>query len=1427
MAEPEASVASVLAALPFQIGDEPCFVGAVRLEPGSSLAECALVPGCILTIGAPGRDSWSLLAELAGAVRVLEGPDAGQVIWLPAGRHEVSRDAAATVSLPDPQVSRRHAELSVTVDGRASVRDLGSNNGTAVEGVEIEQSTPLPPGAALTVGNSRLEWVPLPPPARPPRRSRDGRLDFDRAFARLPALTPARVRLPESPERAAGGNRLAAVLTALVTPMAMAAVSAYLIHNPAYLAMGLLGPAGVGMQQVLERRQRSARKRQTEQDRTQVAGSVAQTLRTQERLLRAGAPDMIDLTLVATGWRPGVWPRNARSGDGLVLRVGTGERRAEIEFDGPTWPGLPEPVLRGVPVTIDLRAAGVLGLVGPPKATTAMARSLLVQLASLRSPEDLRIVVVTAADDDELAWTAWLPHVDAGEAANVPCRVGNTAPTRRARITELRDLVIARTGADRGDAARGGARTPAGEEVVLFLDGALSLRHLPGMATVLRDGPPVGVYTVAVDQAGMNEASAECAVGETGEVLITRTRTEHPITARADQIGRAQAERMARALSPLRDRLTLGGAEAAVPYPVRFLNLLDLTVPTPADVLSRWAARPGPTTSVPLGADGSGTVSVDLAQQGPHTMLGGATGAGKSILLQTLVTSLLMANRPDELNLVLVDFKGGSAFLPFIGCPHVVGFIRSTGESAADVFDEAAAQRVLASVRAEVRRRESLLARYGGEIDELWRSANHPPATLPRLVMIFDEFARVLESSPGFLKELVNVAAKGRSLGMHLVLATQSLQGKLSPELKNNIDLRITLRQNEVADSVEVLGVPDAAAIPGRLRGRGMILCTKDEARTPTLFQSGYLGDPPPDGRAAAARVRTVDWAQTGSPRPQEQRTTDGRATDQEIAIAAVEQAAARLAVPSPFRPLLPPLPAVLNLTDLAAAATATIPATAVPYGLLDAPEAQRQPAAVLDLAGSDRLLVAGGPQSGRTTVATTLLTGLVTRFSAEQVHLYAIEREPGGLSAFASRPHCGGVFAPTEPDRIRRFIDWLEAEVDRRADQRFSLSTARVRPWIVVVIDGWEHFENRSDPTFIETSLVQSLRRVIATGPPLGVHVIPLGGQDLIAGKLSGMFAQRVVLAFPKEDTRRSYLPSGVTSPPSLPGRAVEAGTGLHLQVCWTGPDPAEAGADSPLPGRPGPGGPVRFRPMPARLGFADLPAADPAAPAAWIPLGVGGSSVDPVGVDLFEDDTNLMLVSGAPGSGRTTAAVAIIHRLRAAGIGVLAVAPPRSPLPTLLPEDAGVRIVNATTIKDADLREAAAGFGEGRFAVVLDDCDQITVEPTLGKFGAEEPTLLSQLAGPGARGRYALVLCGDILPILSRRRPSLSRIVAEIAASGWRLVLCPASRSLSREYGLELEPDQLFAGPPGRGYLIKGSRPTLVQLARSEPAVPKSANY
>lgn len=1400
-ADPASTVASLLDAFPVDVGGRPVFAGSARLDPATTIGESPIVGGAVLGVGAPGVDfrapSGGAGGGVVGGVRAVAGPDAGLVAWLRPGRYTVARDPRADVPLRDPDVSRRHALLDVSRAGQVTVTDLGSANGTVVDGTPVTRPTPLGPESVLEVGDDRLEWLPVDGPAQHVTRSPDGHIEFDRAFAPAPSLPRPEVVLPQRDDST---RNMAAVLLSALVPVALSGVMAAVLKQPAMLLFALLGPVSALVTYVMERWQRGARQRAYTEGRAAAQGRIDESVAREERLRHQLVPDLSDLTMVAVGARRGLWPRNADAPDALVLRVGTADRLAAIDLRGDRWPGLEEPVVHEVPVTVDLRATGVLGVVGPASPVDALMRWLLAQLAILRSPDDLRLVLITAVGDDKLAWAGWLPHVDAGAGSDVPGWVGNTRGTRADRITELRQLVTART------AQRSAAGTTRfGEEIVVVLDGALSLRNVPGMREVLRDGPAVGVYAICADRHDMNECRGVCEVDDDGALRLTRSRDDHPRAASAEGAGREAAERIARALSPMRDRLTLASAQTAVPYPVRLVDLFDGDVLDPAGVLDLWTRDPGPRTEVPLGADGSGPVSVDLARQGPHTMLGGATGAGKSVLLQTLVTSLLLMNRPDELNLVLVDFKGGSAFLPFEKCPHVVGLIRSTGETPADVFDAAAATRVLASVRAEVRRRESLLARYGGEIDVYWRARQGRtdlPA-LPRLVMIFDEFARVLEVTPDFLTELVNVAAKGRSLGMHLVLATQSLQGKLPAELKNNISLRITLRQNEAADSAEVLGVPDAAGIPGRLSGRGMILCTTDETRTPRLFQSGYLGDPPPPGGAQPARVRIVEWATLGLPRPPETADHGDAPTDLDLTIAAVTDAAHRLGLPAPFRPLLPPLPADLRLEDLGRHATGGLPDAGVPFGLTDDPAAQAQPAAVLDLAGTDRLLVAGGPQSGRSTAARTLIAGITQRFDPDRAHVYVIEQRPAGLTTYEGLPHCGAVLTGAEPDRIRRLVTWLDGEVQRRAATRFAPS-GEPDPWIVLIVDGWEYFEDRGDPNFVETSLLTTLRGIVSAGTPVGVHVVAIGGQDMMSGKLPGMYSQRLLLPFPKEETRRQHLSQGMVAPAVLPGRAIDAGSGHHAQICRvaTDPVPRDPGTSRGLP-RP-------FPAMPTSVGLEELRGQEPS----WIPVGVGGPEVTPVGVDLFEAGPHLMLVSGPGGSGRTNAAATVAHGLRRFDIGVLAVCPPRSPLPGTLPDDAGVRVVTGTTIKDADLRDAVEAFGDGRFAVIVDDCEQVTVAPSEEGF-SDAPTLLEDIATPDSLGRRALVLCGDAAPVIEGQRRSLMRVVTEIMTAGTRILLTPATSPVARLHGFTLDADQFLAGPPGRGYMAAGRATALVQVA------------
>jgi S-DNA-T family DNA segregation ATPase FtsK/SpoIIIE len=1405
-AAPDSSVGALIGSLPAAVNGRACYVGQSPLNPRGSVGGSPLMPGAIVSVGGPGPTTRTVTGDEVGKLRVVSGPDAGLTVPLGPGRHRIARDSTAEVCLRDVDVSRReHAWVEVAPDGRAVILDAGSTNGTFLDGLRLGAAAPLGPASTLRVGSDVLQWAPTPVGGLPVVRAADGWLDFDRAYAAVPEVPRLDVTMPPPKPPANNTSQITAGVTAGLTVVA-SVVAAVVFKQAMILMFSAVGAIGYVVARIVDGNQR----KQKDADHTEECGRIWSRIQAHlgtEWAVRAQlAPSPDEVVATATGARPDLWARRVDSPHGLTLRVGAADQAASVEVRGEPWPGFTTPTLFGAPASLDLRQTGVLGVVGADRDVQDVLRWLLVQLATLRGPDDLRIVVMAAEGRNELAWTRWLPHVNAAGTAPMPCWMGTSDRTRAARVEELRLLLHAR------QEAQAKTRAPFDSEVVVVLDGALALREMPGMDAILREGPDVGIYAICADRRGMNECRGQCELGP-GGLRLTRSRGTDPVPVMPDRFDLATAERLARALTPMRDRITFAQAQNAIPARVRLLDLLGVVRPTADDVLAQWAQADGPQTRVVLGADATGPTYVDLARQGPHTMLGGATGAGKSILMQTLVTSLLLANRPDQLNLVLVDFKGGSAFLPFEHCPHVVSLIRSTGETAADVFDAAAAARVLASVRAEVNRRESILARYNGEIDDYWRARRRDPglAPVPRLVMVFDEFARVLETSPDFLKELVNVAAKGRSLGMHLVLGTQSLQGKLSPELRNNISLRISLRQNEAADSSEVLGVPDAAAIPGTLRGRGMIMCTTDESRVPQTFQSGYLGDAPPTGAASApVTVRTLAWAELGRPRPVEAAVRAEGPTDQELTIAALEQASLRSNIRAPFRPLLPALPADLRLDDLGGRATTVPSPTAVPFGLADEPAAQAQPVEAFDLAGVDRLMVAGGPQSGRTTFARTLITSLATRFGPDQAHLYLVEQYRGGLAEYADLPHVGAVFTGAEPDRIRRFVGWLDQEVQRRGIAMHQGGAAE--PRIVVIVDGWEHFEDHSNPTFVEGSVVGSLREVIATGAPLGVHVVALGGHDMLTHKLPTLYSRRLLLPFPKEDTRRGQLTSRMTSPPALPGRAIDAATGRHVQLCDGAMPAAALVARSPRDVDPALL-PQRFPPLPGRVGVDDLPRPDVALSPAWIPLGVGGPATTTVGIDLFTG-AHVVLVSGPAGSGRSTAAAVVAHGLRRVGINVLALAPPTSPLPGLLPDDPGVRVLVGVNHKDLELREVAAEFGDNPFAVVVDDASQIGIVAEKQGFG-DAPTLLDECAQLSSRGRTALVLTADATPILTGLPSSLSRLVNGAITGGACLLLTPANRPTAMAHRITLEPDQFFTGPPGRGYLSAGQGPVLVQLA------------
>lgn len=377
----------------------------------------------------------------------------------------------------------------------------------------------------------------------------------------------------------------------------------------------------------------------------------------------------------------------------------------------------------------------------------------------------------------------------------------------------------------------------------------------------------------------------------------------------------------------------------------------------------------GATLSAVIGRDADGPVHLDLEREGPHALVAGTTGSGKSELLVSWVLALAHAHPPDELGFLLVDFKGGASFAPLEGLPHVVGMVSD--------LDPITAARAVESLRAELRRREQSLATHGvRSIDEL------PRGTLARLVIVVDEFAALVSLAAELHQVFADLAARGRSLGLHLVVCTQRPAGVVRESMLANITLRICLRVLDAADSVAVVGSAAAATIPAAARGRGLLVA--GAGATPVQFAISAPSD------AAGVRAR---WA--NAPRPA-------------------------------ARPWLDPLPALIRSDELPALLDAASPSAAgAVIGALDLPDRQRREPLAVDPWGSGALIVLGSAGSGRTT-ALAMLASVV------DAEVRWVPDDPAELWQALQLP-AGDRRVLVIADDLDRTLAWVDAE--QRAD--------------------------------------------------------------------------------------------------------------------------------------------------------------------------------------------------------------------------------------------------------------------------------------------------------------------------------------------------------------------------------------------------------
>jgi DNA segregation ATPase FtsK/SpoIIIE, S-DNA-T family len=953
----------------------------------------------------------------------------------------------------------------------------------------------------------------------------------------------------------------------------------------------------------------------------------------------------------------------------------------------------------GLPVEVSLRSVTRIVPVGEPAAVRALVRSLVAQIAVTHSPADVRISVCTPADRLRYwDWVKWLPHTmhPTEQDAAGPVRLMSPSLGGLEPMLQLRDRPRFSPGAAGPGSlplhvvvADGAAREPGVEldgidgVVVIDLGVAIGANEVNGSTGVSGVTGVAGAGGAAADSAG----TLTLRVTRDAVYRVGRDGAEAFIGV-PDQVSLVEAEALARQLAPLRPAATAAAAGDGLAGTVTLDTLLGVDSLAGLDVGAlRRGRAPRDRLRVPIGHDASGQpVELDLKESaeggmGPHGLVVGATGSGKSELLRTLVLGLALTHSAEDLNFVLVDFKGGATFGGLERLPHTSAVITNLADELPLV------DRMRDALQGEIVRRQELL-RAAGNYASLrdYNAAREegprhglagPP--VPSLFLVLDEFSELLAAKPELIDLFVTIGRVGRSLGVHLLLASQRLEEGRLRGLDTQLSYRIGLRTFSPQESRIVLGVPEAYELPSQ-PGHAYL---KDGTGELVRFKAAYVSGPPAGqsadqraDRATAPRVkpRIVRFGPGYvAPRYEETPATGEfvkKNDDHEPAGSQtlLDATVALLSGPGPaaHRIWLPPLsepPALDQLLDRAdpcPGGPGELPAV---LGLVDRPFEQRRDPLWVDLAaGAGHVAVAGGPRSGKSTVLLSLISSLALIHTPAQVQIYVLDFGGGALGALSGLPHVGGVASRLQGDRVRRTVAEVRSVLEQR-EREFgergidSIATYRALRAegaitgdgfgdVFLVVDGW--LTLRQDYEELE----QAVTALAARGLGYGIHLVAATNKwSEFRPAVRDLFGTRLELRL--GDPYESEIGRGAARnvPAGAPGRGLTQ-DGLHFLAAMPRVDGRASVAGLPeavrdLVGRvaaawDGSGAPP-VRMLPDVLPAASLP--PPASSGSRVPFGIDENELAPVFLDFTADPHFLVL-------GDTECGKSNLLRLAVAGI-------------------------------------------------------------------------------------------------------------------------------------------------------------------------------
>jgi len=1265
------------------------------LDPSLLVGDAPIGSGFNVAVVAHAPRQAASPAAASAVMRILSGPEAGREIPLRRGASTIGRSPGVDVVLPDALVSKRHAR--VEVDQGIELVDLNSANGLVVDGGLVQRLRVIP-GQVVTIGETEVSFSVIAggDEAVDPVLERGGTLMFNRS-PRVEVRYPGTEhRHPVIPTEA--DPRLFP-WPMIVAPMMLGLAMFFVTRNPYSLSIVAMSPLMMLGNFVGQRTQQGKKLRLEidtfEEQLEELEDALARETVVERERRHAEAPAVATVYEEAMRLGPLLWTRRPEHWNFLALRLGIGTARSRNTVqESSDQKGIARYArqvdrlrarherIDDVPIVEALPHAGAIGIAGPRHLAADVLRGLGVQLFGLHAPNE----VITAAIVDpawarELEWMKWLPHTTSPRSPFAELALADSQSAGTVLLNGLEETILGRLsgspshrgplrhddttmalGARVGDAVdRGGA-----------LDGDLALVLVasndapvdrPRLTQVIERGADAGVFTIFLAPT-VESLPAACRTFIDATEGLDRARVgyvragERYEDVQVEGVSNTYAEVFAKRLAPVADSSSVAADSSDLPRNVSLVTLLGSDIASqPAAAIERWRQNhsildrtrgPRPrlkragTLKAFVGQGSPDAMSLDLRTQGPHALVGGTTGSGKSEFLQAWVLGMAAEYSPDRVTFLFVDYKGGSAFADCVDLPHCVGLVTDLSPHLV--------RRALTSLRAELHHREHLFNRKKAK-DLLELEKRQDPETPPALVLVIDEFAALAGEVPEFVDGVVDIAQRGRSLGIHLIMATQRPAGVIKDNLRANTNLRVALRMADESDSNDVVGDPVAGTFDPSIPGRGI---AKTGPGRLVPFQSGYAGgwtsDAPAVAQVRVAELRfgsTIVWeaesdddgdAHEGDPGP----------NDQKRMVANLVEAARIAGIPAPRRPWLDDLATTVDLLSLPLGGDGSIP-----FGIADIPERQVQEPVAFEPDTDGHLLVYGTSGAGKSAALRTIATAIGARPELGGAEVYGLDFGTGSLRSLEVLPHVGSIVPGDDAERIQRLLRTLRGMLDERA-RRFSAVNAAslteyrqlagrpAEPRVLLLVDGFGTFKQEWEATSARAPFYNVFMRILGEGRPLGIHAVATADRyGAVPTAVSANVSRRIVLRMSDEGAYSILgAPKDVLDERSAPGRAIV--DGFEAQVAVMGGTANVARQTSELAAfaaRLRAQGAVEVREigsLPTRLSIDELPGSVDGRP-------VIGISEDLLGPRGFEP-VGTFVVAGPPRSGKSNALRALM---------------------------------------------------------------------------------------------------------------------------------------------------------------------------------------